>query len=1101
MEWNEVIGLREHNKFIDIANMADGQEVEMETDINMIIIVAEAYRETKQFSKSIQWYIRALNLGADEDILTPLSELYRLTWQNNDAWNELYNRVLELPLLENQKLMLEYEKLRSQKASVDTLISVLTSYVEEELFELHLIELAELYIKNGEEKKAKKLLKKCLRFSDHDVYIAHGDLLLKAIKEGNSTEIVESNQIRSEIYGQQNNNEQFIKTDKELTKEEEVNKPSNIKRDEIDNRKEKYVSPIKEKNKEKPKESERKKKNLTEIYGQKKKKKRIKKEIIGSIESIFKDVVGMEPIKEELQAFYNVLQFQNSRINQGIKGEILKTNFVITGERGSGKTLVTEMLSGLMEMFGIVTDDSIIEVNPRDLQETYSKGGIQGLLELFSNIEDVVAVIDNIDKLFDNGEKEEKALPLSEGIAELMKERKNSLVIIVTGTKKSMEAFLNKELENLIYGKLEIPMYTDYELLQLIKLLANKKQFRISDSASKALLKRIQIERNLEDFSNAITLNAILNDAIKNMASRYMAGNSEENEAMVIIEEEDFELESTNDESIGELLNKLDRLTGLQSVKKDIRNKIDRIIAQQEALELGSSRSGDFGTLHMVFKGTPGTGKTTVARIVGKIYHLLGILPRGDVFVECTRKDLVGEYQGHTATKTHNKFKEALGGVLFIDEAYSLVHGDGDTYGKEAVDTLIADIENYRDTVMVIVAGYPNEMDEFLLHNPGMSSRISNEIVFEDYTIDEMLEIFKSMIKDKGLILDRNTSSDLKKLIEEKSKVRDFGNARGVRNLVDKVRNAMDQRLVEMQLDGEILSKNDYEIIKKPDIEAVSGQKTKEEESLQDLMDKLNAMTGLDSVKNQIKQMVAMIKLKKKSEELNIGTKESFGSLHLVFKGNAGTGKTTIARILGQIYEKLGVLPKGDVFVECSRTSLIGQYQGHTTERVKEKVKEAEGGILFIDEAYDLCHGDNDDFGKEIVTTLLKAIEDKRDQLMVIMAGYSDKLEEFFKTNQGLKSRMANDIIFEDYTLEELVEIFYYMVSANNLKVEEGLEDYVKKCIETKMQSNRDFGNARGVRNIYDEVYRKRALRLSEVLDSGQYTHEQLITIIKEDFQ
>jgi AAA+ superfamily predicted ATPase len=1061
MDKNEVTRLRKQDRFADIAAMTDREEPAQVADIDIILVAAEAYRETRQYSKSIKWYMRALEAGTNEDVVTPLSELYRLTWQKGEAWSVLYDRVSGLEIPDNQKLVLKYEKLLGEKWPEERLIEVLSSYVEEELFDLHLIELAELYIKNNEETGGKKLLKKCIRFSSVDEYVSHAKLLLEAIEQGHALETVKAEPIRKKIYGQEKNEEAVSKIDEDGSR--------NL--------------------------------SLTELHGKRKKKNNVKKKIITSIQDLFKNVVGMEAVKEELQSFYNVLQFQNSRVNQGMDYEILKTNFIITGERGSGKTLVTHLISSMMEMFGITYDDSITEVTAREVEEAHSKGGTKGLLELFSNIKETVAVIDNIDRLFDDSEQDKKMVPLAEAIAELMKERRDSLALILTGSKSSMEAFINEDIANLVYGRLEIPMYTANELLQLINHLAEMRQFHISNSASKMLLKRIQMARNMKNFFNAITLNTILDEAIKHMADRYMAGYSEEREAMYVIEEEDFDTGSGDEESIDELLKKLDSLTGLQSVKRDVRSKIETIIAQQNAMDLGSKRSSDFGTLHMVFKGSPGTGKTTVARIIGKIYQQLGVLPRGNVFVECTRKDLVGEYQGHTATKTHNKFKEALGGVLFIDEAYSLVQGDGDAYGNEALDTLIADIENYRDSIMVILAGYSDDMKEFLLHNPGMSSRIPNEIVFEDYTIDDMAEIFAYMVRDNGMILDRNTSYSLRQLIEEKSRVRDFGNARGVRNLVDRVRKAMDQRLVQMQFQSGMLGKNDYEIITSKDIEAVMSQKTEKEKSLDDLMEELNALTGLSSVKHQVKQMVAMIKLKKKSEELKLGTTGSLGSLHLVFKGNAGTGKTTIARILGQIYEKLGVLPRGNVFVECSRAGLIGQYQGHTTKKVEEKVKEAEGGILFIDEAYDLCHGENDDFGKEIVSTLLKAIEDKRDHLMVIMAGYGDKMENFFKTNQGLKSRMANEIYFEDYALDELVEIFYYMASSNNLRIEDGLEDFIKRYIEKKMQGIEDFGNARGVRNIYEEVFRKRALRLSEIIDSGHLNPEQFVTIIKKEFE
>ncbi len=1099
MDWMKIVRYREQENYNDITGMADQTQADKETDVNMIITVAEAYLRQQQYAKSIEWYMRALSLGTDEDIVTPLSELYRLTGQSSKAWGALYSLAKERGISQNQLYMLEYEQLYAEKADTGRLIEVLSTYVEEVLFDLHLIELAELYIRTGNEAGAKKLLKKCIRYAQ-DTCLNYANQLLEAIKEGKAKELLQSVTIRQKIYGgeanillTQDNREGYKEgSEKECISEgrkeepqEEPQEVLNTKGFAKDYRSSKPVI------KNNP--------GLSSLY-EKGKKQKPKTEIITSIEDLFENVVGMQSVKEVLQSFYNMLQFQNSRKMKGLSYEILKTHFVITGERGSGKSLVANCLASLLDMFGVIGSDQVLEVNVREVQAAFSKDGSKGLIELFSEINDAVVVIDNMERLCEESETEQRFLPLAEAIAELMEARKDSLAIILTGTKSFMDSFVSEDIRNLVYATLDIQAYSAKELVQMIYLLAEKKQFCISKSASKMLLKRIQTERCMGEFSNAITLNTILDEAIKSKATRYMSGNSEADEAMLLLEETDFEVQLEEEESIEDLLKKLESLTGLHSVKQEVKSIIERIIAQQQALEMGSNRSGDFGTLHMVFKGNPGTGKTTVARIIGKIYQQLGVLPRGNIFVECTRKDLVGEYQGHTAVKAHKKFMEALGGILFIDEAYSLVQDERDTFGMEALNTLLADIENYRDSIMVILAGYSDEMDEFLLHNPGMSSRMSKEIIFEDYRAEEMTEIFSYMVRERGMILDHNTSAALKQLIDEKSKVRDFGNARGVRNLVDRVLSAMDKRLVELQLQGEVLGKNDFEIIKIQDIEAVCGQKTDKEKTLEDLMNELKAMTGLASVKHQVEQMVAMIRLKQKSEELKLGTKEAFGSLHLVFKGNAGTGKTTVARLLGQIYEKLGVLKKGNVFVECSRASLIGQYQGHTPERVEKKVKEAEGGILFIDEAYDLCHSDHDDFGKEIVSTLLKAIEDKRDNLMVIMAGYDTNMEEFFKTNQGLKSRMANEIYFEDYTIDELVEIFYYMAEANNLKIKEGLKPFVKQHIEAAMKSKSDFGNARGVRNLYEEVMRKRALRLSEVMDTNELTREHFITIMKEDF-
>jgi len=1082
VEKAEVIRLRTLGEFNEIAKLSDEYNPDKETDTDIILNIAEVYCNLKQYEKSIKWYKRAAELGVNEDIFTPLSELYRITHKGDNDWDELYMKAAKAKISDDLKNMILYEKNRIEGASEEELIKILTSFAVEELSDLHLTELAELYIRQDDFKEAKKYLKKILRFSAQDVYLDHARALLEMINEGNETVSHGFKEIRSKIYGCRQHVQQADQADIEELKSDKIGQKEDILADNDT--------------------GERNCANdnaLAALYRKNSRKNKRKTKIIQSIEELFADVVGMQNIKEGLQSFYNVLQLQNDMKSDGIDKEILVKNFLITGERGSGKSLVAGIIASMLDMFGLIGTDSVIEVNSREVREAYLKGGLNGLMELFSELNDMVVVIDHIERTFEDSE-EKVDIAFVDAIAELIKKRMDSLSFIITGTKAAMDRFANEDIKNLVYSRLDIPYYSIDELVELTCLLARDRNLTIEPTVYKALRKRIQIERCTGEFANAISLQYILKEVIKHIAERRYTNTTVEGKNRLIkVEAEDFEIEDIGDESVEELLSKLDGLTGLKQVKKEVRSKIDSVIIQQEATELGANRNEGFGTLHMVFKGSPGTGKTTVARIIGKIYQKLGVLPRGNVFVECTRKDLVGEYQGHTAKKTHEKVKEALGGILFIDEAYSLVQGQEDVFGLEALNTLVADIENYRDSLMVILAGYSEEIDKLLSQNPGLASRFPNEIVFEDYTLDEMVSIFKYMIKEKGMLLDRDTADAVYSLIKEKSKKKDFGNARGVRNLVEKVISAMERRLVELRTQGMVLGKNDYDIIKKVDIEAVIGKDTAIEKSIEDLLNELDNMIGMRSVKEKVREMIALIKRKELSEKLNLKTNNSFGSLHMVFTGNAGTGKTTVARLIGKIYGKLGLLKNGDIFVECSRAGLIGQYMGQTTKKVEDKVKEAEGGILFIDEAYDLCQGDNDNYGKEIVSTLLKAIEDKRDNLMVIMAGYKDKIDEFFSTNQGLRSRMATELYFEDYTLDELTQIFYYMATADHMTVEDGLEECIKGIILEELKKQPDFGNARGVRNLYEKVIRKQALRLFD-MKADNITQEELTTIKKEDF-
>jgi SpoVK/Ycf46/Vps4 family AAA+-type ATPase len=596
---------------------------------------------------------------------------------------------------------------------------------------------------------------------------------------------------------------------------------------------------------------------------------------------------------------------------------------------------------------------------------------------------------------------------------------------------------------------------------------------------------------------NAISLNRMLDKAAVKMAERYYDKSDTSEADMVYLMPEDFETEM-GEENLDELLAELENLTGLHAVKAELRKRIEAIVAQQKAEEAGSERKDGNGTLHMLFTGNPGTGKTTVARLVGRIYQALGVLPRGGNMVECTRSDLVGQYQGHTALKVREKVKEAMGGVLFIDEAYALCRDDKDTFGHEAVDELIAAIENSRGSMMVILAGYKKEMKEFLKSNPGFSSRIRKQIEFEDYSVDEMTEIFQSMVRGKKMQLAPDANEALQQMLEVRSKIPDFGNARGVRNLFEEVVEALNERLVRESV-GMPLSGEQYDTICKEDIECVAGKKLEGEKTLEELLEELNSLTGLGSVKAKVQEMVDDLQVKAYMKEQGLDVAEGHGTLHMVFKGNAGTGKTTVARLIGQIYRKLGVLKK-NVFVEVGRKDLVANYLGQTATLVLKKVEEADGGILFIDEAYTLVNGAHDDFGLEAVNTLVAELENRRASLMVIVAGYADEMQKFLDANQGLASRLSNEILFEDYTIDELMSIFVSMVKKKGMLLSPGLEESVRQMITEEKAAVKDFGNARGVRNILERIEKKKSSRIAARMRAGDTpSREEFMTITQED--
>ena len=265
--------------------------------------------------------------------------------------------------------------------------------------------------------------------------------------------------------------------------------------------------------------------------------------------------------------------------------------------------------------------------------------------------------------------------------------------------------------------------------------------------------------------------------------------------------------------------------------------------------------------------------------------------------------------------------------------------------------------------------------------------------------------------------------------------------------------------------------------------------------SFEELSDELNSLIGLEIVKKEIEDLVIFNKVQKNREK--IGLKKTNRTMHMAFLGNPGTGKTTVARIVGNMYRSLGILSKGH-FIEATRTDLIAEYQGQTALKVKRLIQKAKGGVLFIDEAYSITENEkSDSYGRECLTELTKALEDYRDDLVVIVAGYDDLMKKFFESNPGLKSRFNYFVEFEDYTVNQMFKIFLSYCKNEDYILEESAADKLKTFLEKQSGiSENKNANGRFVRNVFDKIIMNQAKRLSNL---SLATKENYVTILEED--
>ena len=543
-------------------------------------------------------------------------------------------------------------------------------------------------------------------------------------------------------------------------------------------------------------------------------------------------------------------------------------------------------------------------------------------------------------------------------------------------------------------------------------------------------------------------------------------------------------------ESVEDVLAELDSLVGLEGVKAEVK-RIVNLAKVNEARRAQGLKVPPM-TYHMVFTGNPGTGKTTVARIVARAFRALGIA-KGGQLVETDRSGLVGRYAGETAVKTNAKVDEAIGGILFVDEAYQLASSDSDDYGKEAIATLLKRMEDDRDKLIVIAAGYTDEMRDFLDANSGLRSRFSKTIEFADYTAKELAAIFRSMAKKNEFVLAADLEEGLDAAMAKLTAKRDrtFGNARFVRQLFEDATGRQANRLAESgNLDADALK-----TLALADLGLGERKTDVRAPTIDEVLAELDSLVGLKPVKDELHRLIATVRANKMREEKGLENNVTM-SYNFVFTGNPGTGKTTVARILGKAFRALGVLDRAN-FVETDRSGLVAKYEGQTAAKTNKLIDSAMGGILFIDEAYQLNQGENDQYGSEAVATLLKRMEDARGSMVVIIAGYSNEMKKFMEINSGLESRFNRTIEFPDYSAKELAEIYRSMAKKAKYRLSDDVEHWLVPYISMLTEKrDKNFGNARWARNLFEKSVERQALRVTDLADPSA---DELQTIRLKD--
>ena len=792
------------------------------------------------------------------------------------------------------------------------------------------------------------------------------------------------------------------------------------------------------------------------------------------------DFIGLSDIREQLEMFINTLVIHQKQKKIGMPvGE--QTNvLVFRGEAGTGKSLVAEWFIGQLQKEGCLSGQKIERTTLHKMQRLY-----QYDVDISKYLSDQTLAVLLVDEIqTDQNYLHELLLGLTE--------KPCDTICLLLGIDEGLEKFFKEksELCDLVQFY-DFPSVSDENLVKILdkKLHQGGYEFdrEVCDSFS-ACVQEAKHKENAAYKNGWIVEKDILRTIIEKQAARLSKVDNLTTDKLKRITTEDLPV-NIKLQTPDEILSMLDELIGMSAVKNSLKEFCYTIQNNQKRAELGIKTENP--KLHIILTGNPGTGKTTVTRILGKLFHAMHLLP-SDKVLETSGLDLTAGYVGQTKDKVNELCDKAMGGVLFIDEAYYLADKDGgsSSFATEAVGTLLKRMEDGRGQFIVVAAGYQNEMQNFMKMNPGLESRFGCQINIDDYSAEELFEILCLNVRKAEYSFTDEAEKIARQAVERlcKNKGKDFSNARAVRNLFDRIKLNMDSRIAA--LSEAMITKDVLTTIMPEDIPHDENKSLTTEE----VFAELNELIGMQKVKAAVRELYDSVKVNKKLEKL--GAKPKQQEIHIALTGNPGTGKTTVARILGKLFCSMGLLTS-DKVIECDRSKIVEKYIGHTAKNVQRLCDDATGGILFIDEVYTLS---SDDFGREATDTLMKRMEDDRGKFVVVVAGYADKMDNWMSVNQGLPGRFTHRFDLDDYNAEELYELFLLYVRKEGLTLTEQARSVAKVIIE-KLWQNRgpDFANGRTIRKLFDSVVRKKNSRVIR-LNQNEQTKAVLTTIEALDF-
>lgn len=800
----------------------------------------------------------------------------------------------------------------------------------------------------------------------------------------------------------------------------------------------------------------------------------------------FNKYVGVDEVKEAIRTIA-------VNIREDLKaGRPARVNhhYQFLGNPGTGKTTMARLFAEALNALGALSIGHLVEVTKDHLVSSFVGDTSRLVTEQFRKAEGGVLFIDEAYQLINDSHGKDAVDTMMTHLVDC----KGKMVCIIAGYTKEMGEFMksNSGLPSRFDRTINFRDYTAAELTEIFRRRVNSAQpyIPLSPEADAQVEKYFQHVYNTRTagFGNARVAVNIYTAAVENMHRRLDADPASGYFlTMADIEGED----DSKKQSVDEVLAELDDMVGMDKVKDQLRRIAVKVRNSRRRQEL-SNADAVVQNVHIAVTGNPGTGKTEVAKRLGKIFKAMGILPKGHV-VERERKTLLDSMANSAGANMDKAVDEALGGVLFIDEAYNLIPMDNpqdkDKDGVAAVEALMTRMSNDKGKFVTVIAGYKDKIDEFIANaNPGLERRFTHRIHIDDYTAPQLAEIYIRAASKQQFRLTPEARERLLKKIEEMvtMKPRNFGNAGTILKLLDETIERHDDRIGDEDVSADALV-----TIEAADIPYDPPKKIDMSQCMKDL----DRLVGLKKVKEAVHRLADAIVMEQHMAEAE-GRRPKIPLHHYLFVGNPGTGKTTVARIMGNIFYSLGLLPSNKV-VEVKPADLVVGFIGHTAPKTRQQFERGLGGVFFIDEAYGLKETS---FGNDATNELLTLLNDNEGKVVCIAAGYPREIQQWLDTNTGTERRFKERIEFEDYEADELAEIFIARMKADGRRLDPGAESEMRAYMEEQVRyKGPNFGNAAVAVTYYEKVKVNQGARLRREMDMSGFDRSEMYTLRRED--